>query len=121
AAANPQRYPCLLESVASGGTQARFDVLFAFPQEALTLHRDGRVRDSDGVDRGANFLGALDAAWLAGRSTAETSDLPFHGGWAVFLGYELAGQIEPRLRLPLPPDDMPLALAVRCAAAIIVD
>jgi len=122
AAANPQRYPCLLESVASGGTQARFDVLFAFPQEALTLHRDGRVRDSDGVDRGANFLGALDAAWLARRGGAETSDLPFNGGWALFLGYELAGQIEPRLRLPPAPDDgMPLALAVRCAAAIIVD
>ena len=122
AAANPQRYPCLLESVASGGTQARFDVLFAFPQEALTLHRDGRVRDADDADRGANFLGALDAAWQARRGAAETSDLPFNGGWAVFLGYELAGQIESRLQLPLAPDvDLPLALAVRCGAAIVVD
>src|SRR4051794_37658805 len=38
AAAHPQRYPCLLESVACSGAQARFDVLFAFPRDSLTLH-----------------------------------------------------------------------------------
>jgi anthranilate synthase component 1 len=123
AAADPQRYPCLLESVACGGTQARYDVLLAFPRDALTLHRDGCVRDSRGQDCGADFLAALDTAWRTQRTQKDNSiHLPFGTGWAVFLGYELAAQIEPRLRLPPAPDDgMPLALALRCAAAIVVD
>src|SRR5690349_6841012 len=46
AAAQPQRYPCLLESAAQGGRQARYDILFAFPSDALALGSDGRVRDA---------------------------------------------------------------------------
>lgn len=122
AAANPQRYPCLFESAASGGPQARYDMLLAFPQEALVLGADGRVRTSGGDDPGADFLAALDVAWGRERSDSGGSLLPFHGGWAVFFGYELAAQIEPHLRLPPSPDAaLPTALALRCPAAIIVD
>ncbi|HET9189294.1 MAG TPA: aminodeoxychorismate synthase, component I, partial [Rudaea sp.] len=45
AAANPRRYPCLLESAVSS-VRSRYDILFAFPQDALALHADGRVRDA---------------------------------------------------------------------------
>jgi anthranilate synthase component 1 len=122
AAANPRRYPCLFESAAGGGTQARYDMLLAFPQDSLTLCADGRVRDSAGADRGADFLGALDAAWRADYSADADSSLPFRGGWAVFLGYELAAQIELHLQLPAPAEAaIPIALALRCPAAIIVD
>jgi anthranilate synthase component 1 len=149
AAANPTRYPCLFESAAGGGTQARYDILLAFPQDALTLSADGRVRGASGNDCGRNFLDALDAAWRrervqspvpgasSGRRPASSSVAardaiqgialaqqlpPFRGGWAVLLGYELAAQIEPRLRLPAAADAaLPVALALRCPAAIIVD
>jgi len=122
AAAQPRRYPCLLESVAAGGAQARFDILFAFPEDALALHRDGRVRDAQGNDRGARFLDALDAAWHQERRVRSPHALPFEGGWALFLGYELAAEIEPRLAMPAAPDrSAPVALALRCPAAIIVD
>jgi anthranilate synthase component 1 len=148
AAANPQRYPCLFESAAGGGTQARYDMLLAFPQEALTLGADGRVRGVSGDDCGRDFLGALDAAWRRERVQASSSRRPasssvvahdamqgialgsalaeqlppFRGGWAVLLGYELAAQVEPRLRLPAAADAaLPVALALRCPAAIIVD
>jgi anthranilate synthase component I len=123
AATMPQRYPCLFESAASGGTQARFDILLAFPTDSLTLTRDGRVRDAAGNDRGNNFLFALDEAWSAARIDKNASDsLPFRGGWGIFLGYELAGQIEPKLKLPEDAgSSLPIALALRCPAAIIVD
>jgi len=121
AAANPRRYPCLFESAASGGTQARYDILLAFPQNALVLGADGRVRAADGVDRGADFLAALDTVWRGERDDSGASGLPFRGGWAVFLGYELAAQIEPHLQLPAPVDTpIPTALALRCPAAIVV-
>jgi len=120
AAANPRRYPCLLESAASG-TSSRYDILFAFPQDALVLHTGGRVRDAAGNDRGTDFLDALDAAFQS-ESALDAADAPFAGGWTLFLSYELAGQIEPGLRLPPAPDpEIPVALALRCPAAIIID
>jgi len=131
AAADPQRYPGLLESAAQG-PHARYDILFAFPRDALTLHRDGRVRDGQGADQGTKFLEALDAAWQSERTAATRARipassprppaLPFTGGWLLYLSYELGAEIEPRLRLPAAPDAaMPVALALRCPAAIVVD
>ena len=114
------RYPCLLESVTSGA-RSRYDILFAFAQDALMLRADGRVRDTAGRDYGADFLAALDAAFAAERTMAP-ADSPFSGGWALFFSYELAARIETGLRLPPAPDAcIPVALALRCPAAIIVD
>ncbi|HEX5306599.1 MAG TPA: aminodeoxychorismate synthase component I [Dyella sp.] len=121
AAAFPQRYPGLLQSVVLGTPQARYDILFLAGRESLSLHGDGVVRDQDGQAHDGRFLDVLDARWLAERTPRhEASALPFHGGWLLYLSYELVGQIEPRLRLR-PPEPLPLALAVRCPAAAIVD
>ena len=122
AAAFPERYPCLLESVVRGTAQSRYDILFAFPRERLTLHADGRLCDDKGELPPGRFLDALDAAWRAERLPPDDDELPFHGGWILLLAYELAGEIEPKLKLPSPsPSALPLALAVRCPAAVIVD
>ncbi len=121
AAAFPERYPGLLQSVTQGTAQARYDILFAFPQGSLTLHADGRLRDEHGDERPGRFLDVLDEAWKAERLPRDDADdLPFHGGWLLLLAYELAGDIEPRLRLRMP-EAIPVALALRCPAAIVVD
>ncbi|MEW9624821.1 aminodeoxychorismate synthase component I [Rhodanobacter geophilus] len=120
AAAFPDRYPCLLESVLHGTPQARYDILFAFPRDSLTLTADGGVRNAAGDVVGGRFLDALDAAWQAARLPREDDGLPFHGGWALLLGYELAGEIEPKLRLRADAA-LPVALALRCPAAVVVD
>lgn len=109
-AAQPRRYPFLLESSAGAAAQSRFDVLFAFPGEAIELTAPA---DFD-------FFAALDAAWAHERAP-ELDALPFVGGWFFYLGYEMAGQVEPALTLPQGDGDLPLALAVRCPAAIIRD
>lgn len=120
AASFPERYPCLLESVVRGTAQSRYDILFAFPGDRLVLHADGRLRDGAGNPRAGRFLDALDAAWQAERLQSDDDELPFHGGWVLFLAYELAGEIEPKLNL-WAPAALPVALAVRCPAAVIVD
>jgi anthranilate synthase component I len=122
AAAHPQRYPGLLESNVRGA-QARYDLLFAFPQQHLALQGDGRVRDSGGDAGDSRFLDALERAWRHDRVPRDPGmRLPFRGGWLLFLGYELAAQIEPRLHVRSAPDaGLPIALAIRCPAAVVVD
>ena len=61
-AANPQRYPALLESTAAG-PRGRFDILFAFPQEKLTCNPDGSLTASPGVATLGSFLDSLDRWW----------------------------------------------------------
>ncbi len=120
AAAFPQRYPCLLQSVLHGTAQSRYDILFAFPGGLLALGADGVVRDGAGQAQPPGFLDALDRAWQLERQPGPDDGLPFHGGWVLLLSYELAGEIEPGLLLQ-PAVGLPLALAVRCPAAVIVD
>jgi hypothetical protein len=123
AAAHPARYPGLFESVARGNARARYDVLCLRDGEHLALERDGVVRNGAGQELGVDFLDALDARWRESRIEHEHDDLPpFRGGWLLYLGYELAAQLEPSLRLPRSPDDvLPTAFALRCPAAIVVD
>lgn len=120
AAAFPDRYPCLLQSVIRGTAQSRYDILFAFPEKRLILAADGVVRDGVGRVQPGRFLDVLDRAWQAERCPAHDDGLPFHGGWVLLLSYELVGEIEPSLSVTSAPGQ-PLALAVRCPAAVIVD
>jgi anthranilate synthase component I len=117
-AANPARYPALFESAATG-PRGRFDILFAFPEARLTLRHDGTLFSDRGDDPGGSFLDALDRWWSAHRLDSTESDLPFRGGWLLYLGYEFAEQIEPRLKLPRAPG--PDAQAIRIPAAIVCE
>lgn len=117
----PERYPFFLESAASGTPQARYDILFAFPGETLELSADGALSGRGG--KAAGFLDALNGWWHALRlPRGSVRGLPpFRGGWFVFIGYELAGEIEPTLNLPSAPGSLPVALACRIPAAIVHD
>lgn len=123
---NPQRYPFFLESVASSVDHAidencssRFDILFAFPQETLTLSADETLTGYSDIS-GNDFLDNLSHWWQTKRDeTIECEFLPFTGGWFTYLGYELANQVEPHLDLKKP--SIPIAYATRIPAAIIFD
>jgi anthranilate synthase component I len=117
----PERYPLLLESVAHGTAQGRWDLLIAADGGSLTLHADGITRDADGTRAAGDFLSVLDADWRALRQPREEPRWPFRGGWALFLAYELAAEIEPVLRLPAAEGRLPVALALRCPAAVLRD
>lgn len=122
------RYPLLLESVAgtgrTGNALSRWDLLLIADGDGLRLERDGVVRRLDGERIDADdFLAALDQDWRreSGAEDEASRRLPFRGGWALFLSYELAASIEPVLRLPDAPGPLPVALALRCPAAVLRD
>jgi len=116
---DPASYPGLLQSTAHG----RYDILFAFPGDSLVLDAEGRLL-GPGSAAGApgDFLAALDQWWREHQvAVPGGSGLPFTGGWLVYLGYELAGQVEPCLRLPAAAAVLPVAMATRFRSALIHD
>lgn len=120
-----RRYPLLLESVAGGNALSRWDLLLLTDGTGLRLEADGITRQLDGSDVEGKFLDALDRAWREAGPPAAlhegAPELPFRGGWGLFLAYELAAQVEPVLRLSAAPGPLPVALAMRCPALIARD
>ncbi|MFU8822525.1 MAG: aminodeoxychorismate synthase, component I, partial [Gammaproteobacteria bacterium] len=115
----PERYPFLLESAAAGTAQGRCDLLLGWPGAALVLDSQWRLSGpcSDGEQ---DFLRALDRWWRRERGVSADPWPLAGGGWFLYLGYELAAQVEPVLHLD-PPRDMPVAFAVRTGAAVLRD
>ncbi|MHB8533960.1 MAG: aminodeoxychorismate synthase component I [Sulfuricaulis sp.] len=126
-ARHPRRYPHLLTSAARATAHARYDILFAFPGDTLTLETDLQLYRNRRVLGAGDFLAAFDREWraqaLSADDRAATTDTapPFTGGWFVFLGYELVSQIEPTVTGIQHDPAFPLASATRFPAAIIVD
>jgi anthranilate synthase component I len=126
----PARYPLLLDSAAEGPL-ARVSLLLAMPRAALWLTADGRLGAEGLRPCGTQFLSALEHWWRAERlalrgdaahSPPETGgrSAAFTGGWALYLGYELAQEIEPHLQLPCTP--LPWrAFALRTPCALVHD
>jgi anthranilate synthase component 1 len=117
---HPGRYPVLLESVGGEPGLGRYDLLLALPGAMLVQHADGRIEGPPAAAGCTRFLKALDACWHAERvPAADAAASPFVGGWFLYLGYELAGEIEPRLRLPAA--RLPRALAWRMHGCAVRD
>jgi anthranilate synthase component 1 len=118
AARHPERYPLLLDSAAAGPL-SEASVLLAHPSAALVLEADGTLHGQGMQVRGGGFLEALEAWW---RSEAGTPDphepAALSGGWALFLGYELAQEVEPHLKLPRSPLPF-VAYALRTPCALV--
>ena len=109
---DPDTWPFLLDSASRGGSLGRWSILMRADPDRAPI-----VASMNSVDE---FLPRLDRAFDSERCI-QPGRLPFEGGWFVYLGYELIGEIEPRLELRQVPDGTPRALARRCNAALILD
>ncbi len=104
---NKERYPFLLESV-NHNDKNRYSILFAFPGKSIVLNNFSDF----------NFLSELEKQFKLNNLK---TNLPFSGGWFVYLSYELIGQIEPILSRELHTSELPIAYAVKIPSAIIID
>lgn len=117
-AARPQHYPYLLESAARGTAQGRFDILLAAPGQSLWLDHQFRLHGATSPTN--DFLHELRNQFLRLQQPRLDQPVPFVSGWFIFLSYELAAQLEGRLKLPAP-RRLPVAAAVRVGGAIVRD
>ena len=118
------RYPYLLSSSAVRQNNTQYDILIAFPQYTLTLNADKTLHCSDeSLSLSDGFFATLENFYQQNKVAESEAhdDLPFTGGWFVYLAYEMAEEIEPRLSLPSLAETQVLAVAARCPAAIVVD
>jgi len=103
-------------------------MLFLARGETLELSANGQLHGPENLtSANQGFLETLDD-WFQQLKVAfeEADSLPFYGGWFVYLGYEIAAEIEPILDLsacrnPDSSTEFPVAFAQRCPAAIIID
>jgi anthranilate synthase component 1 len=100
AATRADRYPVFFDSAAEGPL-ARYSMLAAQPRAALFRDAAGGLH-GEGIAPGAGgFFNHLEAWYRREAAPAPQKPLPFLGGWFVYLGYEVAAEIESHLHLPL--------------------
>lgn len=123
-AAQPERYPYLLQSVVQGTPRARYDILFAFPGESLVWQSTGELDRGGSRLSTTDFFSELDGDWARQRIACSSQDsprLPFNGGWFLFLAYEALTLVEPTVKGLRYDPALPLAAAIRIPAAVIYD
>ena len=123
----PSRYPLLAVSSAaaldaSARKHARWDMLLVTNGEGFLRDADGQLRDLSGNELEGGFFDHLEQVWQAHRLPHRGDHaLPFRGGWALSLGYEMAQEVEPILHLPRAAGGLPMAAALRCPVALLHD
>lgn len=106
-ALKPDSYPYLLASNSRGGSNSRYSILLSHPQ-TIVSQLNG---DED----------CLSSITVEIAHPKAHSDLPFCGGWFVFLSYEYAQTVEPGVEFFPELSSLPVAFKARIPAAIIVD
>ena len=115
AVALPGYYPYLLDS-ATRGPLGEYSLLLRSGDEQLCKYSDGSIT---GPGKGNSFLSRLNDWYVQEERTSDNeTGWPFTGGWFVYLGYELAAEIEPKVNFPEAGDGFPVAFATRCPAVI---
>lgn len=121
---NSGRYPFLLENTGETSDLGRYDILFAFPGKKIIALPDGKLLHGRDAPVEKAFLEQLDSVFLQKKNQsdlARQSGLPFCGGWFIYLGYELATEIEPVLATSLHQPQLPRATMTEIPAGIIRD
>jgi len=111
----PDAWPFLLSS----------EAVSADARWTLLLRQEGDIIIEAGAEPGqGQFLQRLRSVHsplVGAKLPVGAPELPFVGGWFLYLGYEVAAEIEPNLRLSSASDGLPRAFAARCPAAVLVD
>ncbi len=111
-ATQPGFFPALLESQSVNEKIGRYDILFAAPSVELVAFDEPQFKQ---------LLAAIDTKPDPKSAATQNIKKPFQHGWLVYLAYESAYMMEPKLNHLLTDSTEPLAVAVYCQGAIVYD
>lgn len=105
----PNKFPALLASNTKNKKTGRYSILFAKSKKAIKAYNQKQL---------VQLFNKIDKKVENHNST---HDLPFHSGWFVYLSYASIIAWENTLTDIQHDNAQPLALAIRCKSAIIID
>ncbi|MBL4660264.1 MAG: aminodeoxychorismate synthase component I [Alcanivoracaceae bacterium] len=104
----PEKFPALLNSHIHNNKTGRFSILFAQSGQLIKASTLTELSDLfTGFDKGIKASGE--------------DDLPFNSGWFLYMGYASIMAWEHSLTEIKHDENQPLAIAIRCQSAIIID
>lgn len=104
----PNKFPALLASNTKNEKTGRFSILFAKSKKVLKAYNQEQL---------------IELFRLIDKKVKKhnTDDLPFHSGWFIYLSYASIIAWEDILAEVQHDHEQPLALAIRCKSAIVID
>lgn len=105
---NTELFPGVFNSHIHNETTGRFSVLFARSQEPIVARTESELHD---------LLALFDKV----IAPQEHDFLPFISGWLLYLSYACIKAWEPSLKAIKHDVSQPLAIAIRCQSAVVVD
>jgi anthranilate synthase component 1 len=107
----PDIFPVLLSSHSINQKTGRFSILMAKSANIEMAHDSKQLKA---------LLNQFDRKIVAEKHQSE-DDLPFYSGWFLYLSYASITAWEDSLSEIKQAEDQPLAIAIRCQSAIIID
>lgn len=107
AANKPGFFPALMESQSLSDKMGCYDILFAAPSLELVAYDQLQLN---------LLLETIDTV-----PNKKAHNCPFQCGWLVYFSYESAYLMEPKLSHLITASEEPLAIAIYCQGAIVVD
>ncbi|MGV6851169.1 MAG: aminodeoxychorismate synthase component I [bacterium] len=120
AAQYPARFPFLFQSIAYEPTRGRYDFLFEYHGEYVSLDHNQQINSSKANLGGHSFLQIFDD-WFEQERQSIKLDSPVGSGWCFLLSYEFLGEIEHIEGLKTEQGCLPVALLLRTPAVIVYD
>ncbi len=110
-------FPALLSSEAVNPVTGRYSILFAAVSDSAVAYVPEDMPE---------WFRRLDASHIdstsaGARGSSNSNASPFEHGWFFYLAYEAIAGWEPRLSALQPPAGQPLALALKCDGAVVID
>ena len=109
----PDQYPYLLASNTEGQLNTRFSILMAYPEQT--------VKQFPGEPDILNKVKTNLSEHVSFPIDGEYADLPFLGGWFVYLSYEYAQFVETSVNFNNDKSGLPIAFLSRIPSAVIID
>ena len=104
----PNSFPALLASNTKNAKTGRYSILLSRSKKTIKAYNQKQLK---------SILSRFDKK----IKPIKTDNIPFYSGWFLYFSYESTAYWEPSLKNIQHDETQPLAIAIRCKSAIVID